>query len=801
MPSLDSLLGLLPIGLSLVAATMVALGIKLVRQRVAGPLGPSVVSERHQLVVAAAVFAEIAFWLACYAAELTLPEADAVWTHRFSYLAIAALPPTVLSTALGVHLARTPPARLTAALFAIPIASAVLSLTNGWQGWLWSSRGMVAVGPLAAVDVVHGPWFVVHTAWSYGCLTLAYAMLLHHYLQIGGRRFFEIGMLTAAFVAPLGANFVHLFLAEAPGLDLTPLGLTVTASTLGWVLRRDWVKEFLPIAWSQVMNRLGDAVLVVDERDRVVDLNEAGRSFVVAPAGLPGENRAVLAADLSEAIGRDATRVAFDSREHPPRHYDVRVERFSLATGQRVRAISIRDVSDLRRVEHHARRLAYFDPLTGLPNRRSFHEQLEQAVLGREETRFAVLLVSIDRFGRFSESLGHAAGDELARQLARRVDAAFRTSAPQPSPQEDGKLRRPPVLARVGDGDFAVWVPEARDVAYAERLARSLLEIGERSMRIEGEEVFGRVSVGVAMFPEHGRTPDALLRAADRAMWEARRSRAGYRLYDPAREPVAPGGLQLESELRRALDLGEFELHYQPVRAAATGFLVGAEALLRWRRGGTELVTAASFIQLAEETELVIPIGRWALGEVCRQQRKWRDQGLDPVPVYFNVSSVQLANDAFPERVVEAIAASGIPARDIGIELTERAVVENEARGIAILEALRAAGVGLALDDFGTGYSSLSQLHRLPFHHVKIDGSFVRRLGEEAAAARLTRAIIDMSHGLGLTVIAECVETAEQGRILAEQGCDQLQGWWCGRPAEPEAFAEILRGEGIGADR
>jgi diguanylate cyclase (GGDEF)-like protein len=799
MAGLQSLVGLLPIGLSLVAAMMVALGIKLVRQRVAGPLGPSVVSEPHQLVAAAAVFVEIAFWLACYTAELTLPEPNALWAHRLSYLAIAALPPTVLSTALGVHLGRTPPRAVTLALFAIPAASATLSLANAWQGWLWASRGMVAIGPLAAVDVVHGPWFLVHTVFSYGCLTLAYAMLLHHYLQIGGRRVVEMGALTAAFVAPLGANFVHLFIADAQALDLTPLGLTVTASTLGWVLRRDWVKEFLPIAWSQVMNRLGDAVLVVDERDRVVDLNEAARRFVVAAPEDQDTGRTVLAPDLAEAIGGEAARLAFDSRDHPPRNYDVRVERFQLTTGQRVRAISIRDVSDLRRVEHHARRLAYFDPLTGLPNRRSFHEQLEQAVLGREETRFAVLVVSIDRFGRFSESLGHAAGDELARQLARRVDSAFRTTAPQA--EAEPRLRRPPVLARVGDGDFAVWVPEARDVAYAERLARSLLEIGERSMRIEGEEVFGRVSVGVAMFPEHGRTPDALLRAADRAMWEARRSRAGYRLYDPAREPVAPGGLQLESELRRALDLGEFELHYQPVRAAATGFLVGAEALLRWRRGGTELVTAASFIQLAEETELVIPIGRWALGEVCRQQRKWRDQGLDPVPVYFNVSSVQLANDAFPERVVEAIAASGIPARDIGIELTERAVVENEARGIAILEALRAAGVGLALDDFGTGYSSLSQLHRLPFHHVKIDGSFVRRLGEEAAAARLTRAIIDMSHGLGLTVIAECVETAEQGRILAEQGCDQLQGWWCGRPAEPEAFAEILRGEGIGADR
>jgi EAL domain-containing protein (putative c-di-GMP-specific phosphodiesterase class I) len=253
--------------------------------------------------------------------------------------------------------------------------------------------------------------------------------------------------------------------------------------------------------------------------------------------------------------------------------------------------------------------------------------------------------------------------------------------------------------------------------------------------------------------------------------------------------------------MRRALTLGEFELHYQPVRAAGTGMLLGAEALLRWRRAGTELVTAGAFIQLAEETELVVPIGSWTLEEVCRQQKKWREQGLEPVPVYFNVSSVQLANETFCDQVAAAIAASGIPARDIGIELTERAVVENEARAIAVLDRFRDLGVGLALDDFGTGYSSLSQLHRLPFHHVKIDGSFVRRLGQEAAAERLTRAIIDMSHGLGLGVVAECVETAEQARVLAEQGCDRIQGWWCGHPVEPDAFARILREEALGADR
>ena len=229
--------------------------------------------------------------------------------------------------------------------------------------------------------------------------------------------------------------------------------------------------------------------------------------------------------------------------------------------------------------------------------------------------------------------------------------------------------------------------------------------------------------------------------------------------------------------------------------------LLGAEALLRWRRGGTELVTAGAFIQLAEETELVVPIGSWALGEVCRQQKKWREQGLEPVPVYFNVSSVQLAGDTFCAQVADALAASGIPAHDIGVELTERAVVENETRAIAVLDRLRDLGVGLALDDFGTGYSSLSTLHRLPFHHVKIDGSFVRRLGEEAGAARVTRAIIDMSHGLGIGVVAECVETAEQARLLADQGCDRIQGFLCGRPVEPAAFAEILRAESLGADR
>lgn len=778
-------LGAVPFVLALFAAVLVGLSIRLFGQRNAGRIGP-LLKNRTQITMISGAFLELALWLGIYAAELSFPGQDAtILAHRLIYIPVATFPPTLLAASLCIQLNRPPTRRLLATLFSIPSITVALSLTNAWQGWLWSPRSVVPLGELSAVKVDHGPWFLVHTAYCYGTLLVTYTILLHRYLLDRRRRLMEIVALTAAFSAPIAANFAHLFIVFDQTLDITPLALSVTILTVSWLFSRDWIQEMIPFAWMRAIDELGDAVLLVDDEDHVFERNEAGANFVVQARGDATQDRMKLTPELALLLrGERSSRVMVVLRDSM-RHYDVRIHRLALDVDSSARVLAIRDVSELSASRHQIRRLEYWNPSTRLPNRRATLRHIE-GLVEAESSTFALLILAIDRFARVNETYGRAAGDDFEAVLAATLSSAMQAADAEKS-SGPGLL-----LTHLGAGEFAILAPSSDPHMDAERLAGQIWTACDRPVELAGELVYGTVTIGIALFPQHGTTAGKLMRAADNALCEAQRSRARWSIYDTARQQPAISALRIEADLRRAIQEGNFVLLYQPILCARTGRVVAAEALLRWRKNDGDLISAGTFIDVAEETGLVIPIGSWTLTAAAQQIRTWRNAGLVPPRICLNISSLQIANPEFPEEVRDTIAKAGIEASDLEIELTERVVFDHGPRANAALAALDALGVGLSLDDFGTGYSSLSYLHRLPIDRLKIDISFVRELDREPAARRLTRAIIEMSHGLGMKVIAEGVEEPAQAEWLTRHECDELQGYLFWRPMPAEDFRLLL---------
>jgi diguanylate cyclase (GGDEF)-like protein len=437
------------------------------------------------------------------------------------------------------------------------------------------------------------------------------------------------------------------------------------------------------------------------------------------------------------------------------------------------------DLTERRRAEEELARRATRDPLTGLLNRAAFEERLGEAVASarRDGPPVALLSAGLDHFRAVNDSLGHAAGDEALREVAARFA---------------GALRLGDSLARTGGDEFGLILTRLERPDDAAGVAERLLEALGDPIRLGGREVSLRASVGIALYPRDGADAASLHRHADVALGQAKAAgRGGHRFYEPEAGRAAEERLALERDLRRALEAGEFELHYQPQldmrRRAAFGF----EALIRWRHPERGLVLPGSFIPLAEESGLVVPIGAWALGEACRQARAWQAAGLPPVKLAVNVSGLQFDRRDLVETVARALEGSGLAPHWLDLELTESLVmrdVEGSARQMA---RLRALGVSLSVDDFGTGYSSLSYLQQLPIDTLKIDRSFVAEVEDSWGTRPLVEAIVGLARGLGLGLVAEGVETADQLEALLALGCERGQGYLFAKPlraAEAERF-------------
>jgi diguanylate cyclase (GGDEF)-like protein len=483
---------------------------------------------------------------------------------------------------------------------------------------------------------------------------------------------------------------------------------------------------------------------------------------------LPG----LMLADLPEQEERDAELIDADGQGVP-----VRVLRKDIMLGhKRQTVVAFRDQRERLRSEARLRTLAFTDTVTGLPNRARFGDLLAHhaAALREQDRGFAVLMLDLDRFKFVNDTLGHGMGDELLRKVAARLQAA---------------VGEADVVARLGGDEFAILLLNRAGAPGPEAIAARIVEAIDRAFLLDGQLVHVGVSVGVAIAVQDGREPDALLRNADLALYKAKaEGRATFRMFEPALAERMQARSRLEADMRRALEAGEFEVHYQPLVDSQTGVVTAAEALVRWRHPEQGLVAPADFIPLAEETGLIMPLGAWVLRTACTHAAAWAGT----IKIAVNLSPVQFRDDRLPEMVAAVLETTGLPANRLELEITEGVMLDDETRTLAMLTKLKAIGVGLAMDDFGTGYSSLSYLRRFPFSKIKIDRSFVRQLPSDPESAAIVRAIITMGACLGMATTVEGVETAEQYAFVAAEQCGQVQGYHVSRPLPHGDFLAFL---------
>jgi diguanylate cyclase (GGDEF)-like protein len=436
----------------------------------------------------------------------------------------------------------------------------------------------------------------------------------------------------------------------------------------------------------------------------------------------------------------------------------------------------------LKENKAHLDRLAYHDALTGLPNRALMQDRLRQALAShaRSGEVLAVMIVDLDRFATINDSLGHQTGDIVLREVAARLSAALRA--------ED-------TLARLGGDEFAVILPRLKDEGSVVGVARRLMAAIAPPIEAPADTIHCTASIGIALFPRDADNAEALLQYADAAMNEAKRAgRNTFRYYAAAMNLAATRRLKLANALHGALERGELELHYQPqVDLDRNGAICGFEALLRWRHPDLGQVSPAEFIPVAEETGLIAPIGEWVLRQACGQAKRWVETFDADLRVAVNLSARQFSQPSLPQLVADALRESGLPARNLELEVTESLVMQDVELSARTLRELKAMGITLAVDDFGTGYSSLAYLKRFPLDVLKIDKSFVAEITTSPDDAAICASIIAMAHSLRKKVVAEGVETDSQLGFLTQQHCDRAQGYLFSKPLEAAAAGELLR--------
>ncbi len=441
------------------------------------------------------------------------------------------------------------------------------------------------------------------------------------------------------------------------------------------------------------------------------------------------------------------------------------------------------DITQRKAAEKQIQFLAYYDALTGLPNRTLLQDRLSKALAGarRRKDKVALLFLDLDGFKTIHDSLGHSVGDLVLQEVAERLKRFAR--------EQD-------TVARVGGDEFLIVLTAVKDAADAAVAAERLMHAMTVELVIQGRSLSISCSIGIGIFPEHGTDGETLIKNADAAMYCAKESGCNsFRFFSEGMNAEAMERLTLEHGLRLALEKRELFLVYQPQMDIATGKTTGLEALLRWQHPELGLVRPDKFIRIAENSGLIIPIGEWVLRTACSQARKWQDEGLLAVPVAVNVSAVQFRQEDFCELIGRVLWETGLAPQYLEMELTESLLLSNAHVTLSVLQNLRAMGLKLAIDDFGTGYSSLSYLRQFPVSKLKIDRSFIRDVAVNPDDAAITTAIIGMAKSLNLKVIAEGVEDEAQMSFLRARQCDEIQGYYFSKPLVVEKVADKLRGD------
>jgi len=480
-------------------------------------------------------------------------------------------------------------------------------------------------------------------------------------------------------------------------------------------------------------------------------------------------------APVAAAINRDTTRLSL-----------MLVAGLALLWGALFRIVAAAS----RRLQRQAaenRHQSLHDTLTGLPNRTLFHDRVQQALLTgrREGLRLAVMIMDVDRFKEINETLGHHNGDRLLRLIALRLK---------------GTLRESDTIARLGGDEFGVLLPKVDPPGAAAQVARKVIKaLKDEPLVVGGLTLDVGASIGIALYPEHGEDVDTLLRRADVAMYAAKESLAGYESYREDHNRYSPSRLALAGELRRAIEDRTLVLHYQPKAELGSGKIRGVEALVRWPHPSRGLLTAEEFVPLAENTGLIKPLTLFVLDTGLRQLRTWRRSGLD-ITVAVNISAANLHDPRFPREVKQLLRKWKVDPSWLELEITESSIMKDSVRGLEVLAELSGMGVRLSIDDFGTGYSSLAYLKQLPVQEIKIDKSFVLGLAADPSAAMIVRSVIDLGRNLGLSVVAEGVETEAIWLQLGTLGADLAQGFYLARPAPSDEIGEVLAGSTVPAN-
>ncbi|WP_271751326.1 putative bifunctional diguanylate cyclase/phosphodiesterase [Cohnella sp. JJ-181] len=451
-----------------------------------------------------------------------------------------------------------------------------------------------------------------------------------------------------------------------------------------------------------------------------------------------------------------------------------------LVEGQVVGVYTIvRDITERKQAEWQMNYMAHHDELTGLPNRRLFEQQLVKAIAEQQQDgqSAAVLFLDIDRFKLVNDSQGHDVGDLLLRSVADRLSDAVKNAG---------------IVARLGGDEFSVLLTGGIAREEAQAIAARINRELDIPFSLRGKDVHITASIGIALFPEDGDSLISLMKNADTAMYSAKdNGKNTFNFYDLSMNDSLFERVQLENELRKALDRGEFFLVYQPQVELATGKVVGVEALIRWQHSSKGLVSPAEFIPLAEETGMIVPIGEWALRTACVLARRWSHTKVGPLRMSVNLSSRQFLSPDFAESVERVVRETGMPPELLDLEITESMTMDVN-RSIETLNQLKTLGVSISIDDFGTGYSSLSYLKSFPVDRLKIDQSFVRQMQSDTNDRSIVATIISLAHNLNLHVVAEGVETASQSEFLAQQGCDEMQGYYISKPLKAFDVEEFI---------
>ena len=542
---------------------------------------------------------------------------------------------------------------------------------------------------------------------------------------------------------------------------------------------------------------LPDAVFILDEQahtyDRVTEVDTGNSANLGFLSDISFED--IIPDEDLELVRECVNRAMVTGEPQIHEHYFARSNvyfetRFVARDRQSVLAI-VRDVTERRKADRQIHDLAFYDQLTGLPNRQLFSKELDDVIEAtcEQQREFAILFVDLDHFKRINDTLGHSLGDELLKAVAARLQSCLRSEDHVLRANKAGNVS----LARLGGDEFVIILRDVGSEEAAASVASRIISSLANPFSWEGHQFVVTPSIGVAIYPQHGKTTDELLMNADSAMYKAKTAgRNAYRFYSDTMKVRSLHRLEMEDEIRRAIDNQHFELFYQPIIDIASWTIMGAEALLRWNHAKRGWISPADFIPVAEETGLILPLGKWVVQAACEQIAAWQHTRLSKINISVNVSSQQMHSDDLVAIVQNAVSDAGISAELLGLEITESLLMRDTEATIEALNILRNFGVTLSVDDFGTGYSSLSYLKRFPIDVLKIDRSFVKDLHCDSDDAAICAAILAMARNLDLKVVAEGVELEEQLNFLRQHNCEQLQGYLYSKPLPPEDFQALV---------